>query len=68
MEEMLFNRDAELAESWMATREAVLQSDDTESTDNLMKKQKDFEKAIAIHVQNLFDIFSMTSCLLGFRD
>lgn len=50
MDEMLFNRDAELAESWMDAREAVLQSEDSESTDVLMKKQKDFEKAIAIQV------------------
>ena len=55
MEEMLFNRDAELAEAWMAARESVLQSDDGESTDVLMKKQKDFEKAIAIHVSTLPD-------------
>ena len=54
MEEMLFNRDAELAEAWMAARESVLQSDDGESTDVLMKKQKDFEKAIAIHVSRVF--------------
>jgi len=48
MEEMLFNRDAELAESWMFARETALESEDSESTDVLMKKQKDFEKAIAI--------------------
>ena len=53
---MLFNRDAELAEAWMAARESVLQSDDGESTDVLMKKQKDFEKAIAIHVSTSPDI------------
>ena len=50
MEEMLFNRDTELAEAWMAAREAALESEDNESTDVLMKKQKDFEKAIAIQV------------------
>ena len=50
MEETLFNRDTELAETWMAAREAALESDDSESTDVLMKKQKDFEKAIAIQV------------------
>ena len=50
MEEMLFNRDKELAEAWMAAREAALESEDSESTDVLMKKQKDFEKAIAIQV------------------
>lgn len=54
MEEMLFNRDAELAESWMAAREAVLENEDSESTDVLMKKQKDFEKAIAIQVNHVF--------------
>ncbi|XP_065647133.1 spectrin alpha chain, non-erythrocytic 1 isoform X2 [Hydra vulgaris] len=48
MDEMLFNRDAELAESWMAARETSLKNEDNESTDVLMKKQKDFEKAIAI--------------------
>lgn len=53
MEEMLFNRDTELAETWMAARETALESDDSESTDVLMKKQKDFEKAIAIQV--IFD-------------
>ena len=51
MDEMLFNYDAELAESWMDAREAVLESEDSESTDVLMKKQKDFEKAIAIQVR-----------------
>lgn len=50
MEEMLFNRDTELAEAWMAAREAALESEDSESTHVLMKKQKDFEKAIAIQV------------------
>ena len=50
MDEMLFNRDAELAESWMGAREASLKNEDNESTDVLMKKQKDFEKAIAIQV------------------
>lgn len=46
----MFNRDAEMAETWMAAREAVLADENEESTDNLMKKQKDFEKAIAIQV------------------
>ena len=53
---MLFNRDAELAESWMAAREAVLENEDGESTDVLMKKQKDFEKAIAIQVKIVFKL------------
>ena len=73
MEEMLFNRDAELAEAWMAARESVLQSDDGESTDVLMKKQKDFEKAIAIHVstqspsitlsKNVYDMIELGLCI-----
>ena len=65
MEEMLFNRDAELAEAWMAARESVLQSDDGESTDVLMKKQKDFEKAIAIHVSTQSQLDSQPSITLS---
>ncbi len=47
MEEQLFIRDAEMAEAWMAAREAVLISeDDGGSADVLLKKHHDFERAL----------------------
>eukprot|EP00794_Sanderia_malayensis_P015984 gene15984-17594_t len=48
MEEQLFIRDAEMAEAWMAAREAVLQSEDEggSTTDVLLKKHHDFERAL----------------------
>ncbi|XP_057290447.1 spectrin alpha chain, non-erythrocytic 1-like isoform X2 [Hydractinia symbiolongicarpus] len=65
MDEMLFNRDAELAEFWMDAREAVLQSEDSESTDVLMKKQKDFEKAIAIQEAKIQALEQTAEKLIG---
>ena len=51
MEEQLFIRDAEMAETWMAAREAVLMSeDDGGSTDALLKKHHDFERALNAQV------------------
>ncbi|XP_065068119.1 spectrin alpha chain, non-erythrocytic 1-like [Rhopilema esculentum] len=47
MEEQLFIRDAEMAETWMAARESVLMSeDDGGSADALLKKHHDFERAL----------------------
>ena len=47
----MFNRDAEQAEQWMATREAVLQSEvdggAVEGAEALIKKHEDFTKALA---------------------
>ena len=52
MEEQLFNRDAEMAETWMAAREAVLMQseDDGGSADALLKKHHDFERALNAQV------------------
>ena len=51
MEEQLFIRDAEMAETWMAAREAVLMSeDDGGSADALLKKHHDFERALNAQV------------------
>ena len=55
MEEQLFIRDAEMAETWMAAREAVLMSeDDGGSADALLKKHHDFERALNAQVINRF--------------
>ena len=54
MEEQLFIRDAEMAETWMAAREAVLMSeDDGGPADALLKKHHDFEKALAAQVKSV---------------
>lgn len=51
MEEQLFIRDAEMAETWMAAREAVLLSEDEGgSADALLKKHHDFERALNAQV------------------
>ena len=51
MEEQLFIRDAEMAETWMAARESVLMSeDDGGSADALLKKHHDFERALNAQV------------------
>ena len=58
MEEQLFNRDAEMAETWMAAREAVLMQseDDGGSADALLKKHHDFERALNAQVIGLLDV------------
>ncbi|CAH3114647.1 unnamed protein product [Porites lobata] len=48
----LFNRDAEQLEQWMATREAIIQSEDVgeaaEGAEALIKKHEDFTKTLAV--------------------
>lgn len=46
-----FNRDAEQLEQWMATREAIIQSEDVgaaEGAEALIKKHEDFTKTLAV--------------------
>lgn len=51
----LFHRDCEQAESWMAAREAFLDTEDKgdslDSVEALIKKHEDFDKAINVQVQ-----------------
>lgn len=52
LELQLFNRDAEQLEQWMATREAIIQSEDVgeaaEGAEALIKKHEDFTKTLAV--------------------
>lgn len=53
LELQLFYRDCEQAENWMASREAFIDADDVDSSDNveaLIKKHEDFDKAIGSQV------------------
>ena len=46
-----FNRNAEQLEQWMATREAIIQSEDVgaaEGAEALIKKHEDFTKTLAV--------------------
>lgn len=55
-----FNRDCELAENWMAAREAFLAADEVDSkgdnVETLIKKHEDFDKAVNAHEEKIADV------------
>ncbi|XP_041098653.1 spectrin alpha chain, non-erythrocytic 1 isoform X8 [Polyodon spathula] len=69
LELQLFSRDCEQAESWMAAREAFLASDDKgdslDSTEALIKKHEDFDKAINVQEEKIATLQSFADQLIA---